>query len=146
MKSKLIIYLAFLAASCAAPGPINLASFTKPAENPILQADSSFVFDCPWKRQPVRWQRADVFNPAAVVRNGKVMMLYRCEDNPAAHLGGRTSRIGLAESTDGLHFTKHPTPVLFPDNDDQAPYDQPGGCEDPGNLYAGYHASEGDDR
>lgn len=131
MKTFLFAILALFAVACATPSNIDTNSFAKPAENPILYADSSFVFDCPWKQLPIRWQRADVFNPAAVVRNGKVMMLYRCEDNPAAHLGGRTSRIGLAESTDGLHFTKHPTPVLFPDNDDQAQYDQPGGCEDP---------------
>ncbi len=131
MKSNLFFLVIFLVASCATPQQIDVTSFTKPDENPILRADSSYVFDCPMKKQPVRWQRADVFNPGAVVKDGKVYMLYRCEDNPAAALGGRTSRIGLAESTDGLHFMKHSTPVLFPDNDDQAQYDQPGGCEDP---------------
>ncbi len=85
----------------------------------------------PATHQVVRWQKADVFNPAAIVKDNKVMLLYRCEDNPAAHLGGRTSRIGLAESTDGIHFTKYPTPVLYPDNDSFAQYDSPGGCEDP---------------
>ena len=79
----------------------------------------------------VRWQRADVFNPGAIVKDGKVFLLYRAEDNPAAILGGRTSRLGLAESTDGIHFTKHPEPVLFPDNDAFSEYDYPGGCEDP---------------
>ncbi len=131
MKSNLFFFVILLAASCAAPRQIDVTSFTKPAENPILRADSSYVFDCPMKKKPVRWQRADVFNPGAVVKDGKVYMLYRSEDNPAAHIGGRTSRLGLAESTDGLHFTKHPTPVLFPADDDQAEYDQPGGCEDP---------------
>jgi predicted GH43/DUF377 family glycosyl hydrolase len=110
---------------------IDQLSFYKPAENPILRADSSFTFFCPVKKQTVRWQRADVFNPGAIVKDGKVFLLYRCEDNPAAILGGRTSRLGLAESTDGIHFKKHPTPVLFPDNDDQQQYDFPGGCEDP---------------
>lgn len=105
--------------------------FIKPAENPIVKADSSYTFLCPMKNDTVRWQKADVFNPAAIVKDGKVMLLYRCEDNPAAHLGGRTSRIGLAESEDGIHFTKYPTPVLFPGNDEYAMYDSPGGCEDP---------------
>jgi beta-1,2-mannosidase len=106
-------------------------SFYKPVENPVLRADSSFTFMDPIKKEPVRWQRADVFNPAAIVRNNKVYMLYRSEDNPAAILGGRTSRIGLATSEDGIHFTKYPTPVLYPDSSEFMKYDYPGGCEDP---------------
>jgi predicted GH43/DUF377 family glycosyl hydrolase len=106
-------------------------TFTKPAENPIVKADSGYTFFCPLKNDTVRWQKADVFNPAAIVKDGKIMLLYRSEDNPAAHLGGRTSRIGLAESTDGIHFKKYPTPVLYPSNDSFSIYDAPGGCEDP---------------
>jgi predicted GH43/DUF377 family glycosyl hydrolase len=91
--------------------PLN--KFEKPIENPILKADSTFIFTDPIKKKIVRWQRADVFNPGAIVKDDKVFLLYRAEDNPAAILGGRTSRLGLAESTDGIHFTKHPEPVLF---------------------------------
>lgn len=109
----------------------NESSFYKPVENPILRADSNYIFIDPISNTEVRWQRADVFNPAAIVRDGKVILLYRCEDNPAAHLGGRTSRLGLAESEDGIHFTKHPQPVLFPADDSFKIYDYPGGCEDP---------------
>jgi beta-1,2-mannosidase len=106
-------------------------SFYKPAENPILQADSSFTFLCPVKKEIVKWQKAEVFNPAAIVKDNKVYLLYRSEDNPAAILGGRTSRIGLASSDDGIHFTKYPTPVLYPDSSEYMQYDYPGGCEDP---------------
>ncbi|WP_422082392.1 glycoside hydrolase family 130 protein [Ulvibacterium sp.] len=106
-------------------------SFYKPKENPIFQADSSFTFTCPIKKEVVQWQKADVFNPAALVKDNKVYLFMRCEDNPKAILGGRTSRIGLAYSDDGIHFTKHPTPVLYPDNDEFMQYDYPGGCEDP---------------
>jgi predicted GH43/DUF377 family glycosyl hydrolase len=106
-------------------------SFYKPAENPVLRADSTFTFMDPVKKEIVRWQRADVFNPAAIVRNNKVYLLYRSEDNPAAILGGRTSRIGLATSEDGIHFIKYPTPVLYPDSSEFMKYDYPGGCEDP---------------
>jgi beta-1,2-mannosidase len=106
-------------------------SFYKPAENPVLKADSSFTFVDPVKNELVRWQRADVFNPAAIVKDNKVYLLYRSEDNPAAILGGRTSRIGLASSEDGLHFTKYATPVLYPDSSEFMQYDYPGGCEDP---------------
>ncbi len=106
-------------------------SFYKPAENPVLKADSTFTFIDPIKKESVKWQKADVFNPAAIVRNNKVYLLYRSEDNSAAILGGRTSRIGLATSEDGLHFTKYPTPVLYPDSSKFMQYDYPGGCEDP---------------
>ncbi len=110
---------------------ININSFHKPQENPILQADSSFTFTDPITKQVVKWQRADVFNPAAIVRDNKVYMLYRSEDNPAATIGGRTSRLGLAESEDGLHFKKFPAPVLYPDSSAFLQYEYPGGCEDP---------------
>ncbi len=110
---------------------IDINSFYKPKENPVMRADSSFTFMDPIKKKLVRWQKADVFNPAAIVKNGKVYLLYRCEDNPAAILGGRTSRLGLASSEDGIHFKKYPHPVLYPDNDAFKKYDYPGGCEDP---------------
>lgn len=106
--------------------------FTKPSENPVLGPDSIPVFFDPIKKDSVHWQKADVFNPAAIIRDGKIMVLYRAEDNPAAALGGRTSRIGLAESNDGLHFTRHATPVLYPDSSsDIFQFEYPGGCEDP---------------
>ena len=121
------LLLGFTINLCSQP----LNNFEKPKENPILRADSTFTFTDPIKKTIVRWQRADVFNPGAIVKDDKVYLLYRAEDNPAAILGGRTSRLGLAESTDGIHFTKHPEPVLFPDNDAFQEYDFPGGCEDP---------------
>jgi beta-1,2-mannosidase len=110
---------------------INVNGFYKPAENPIIKADSSYKFQDPVSKKIVRWQRADVFNPAAIVKDGKVFLLYRCEDNPAAAIGGRTSRLGLAESEDGIHFKKFPEPVLYPANDSFKQYEYPGGCEDP---------------
>jgi predicted GH43/DUF377 family glycosyl hydrolase len=110
---------------------IDISRFYKPKENPIVKADSSYTFMDPVTNQIVKWQRADVFNPAAVVKDNKVYLLYRSEDNPAAAIGGRTSRIGLAESDDGIHFRKFPAPVLYPDKDAFTQYDQPGGCEDP---------------
>jgi beta-1,2-mannosidase len=108
-----------------------LGKFVKPAINPVLQADSSFLFNCPVKKQVVQWQKADVFNPAAIVRNSKVYLLFRAEDVPGVGIGMRTSRIGIAVSEDGLHFKKDPTPVLYPDSSEFIKYDYPGGCEDP---------------
>jgi predicted GH43/DUF377 family glycosyl hydrolase len=108
-----------------------LGPFVKTRENPIVKADSTFTFFCPVKKEMVKWQKADVFNAAAVVKDGKIYLLTRCEDNPKAGIGGRTSRIGLCESTDGIHFKKHPTPIMFPEPDEFQQYDYPGGCEDP---------------
>ncbi|QBA63843.1 glycoside hydrolase family 130 protein [Muriicola soli] len=108
-----------------------LLGFEKPATNPILKADHKATFMDPIKKTSVQWQKADVFNPGAVVRNDTIFLLFRAEDDPSAILGGRTSRIGLAYSTDGIDFTKYPDPVLYPDNDDFSVWDQPGGVEDP---------------
>lgn len=134
MKRR-IFYLLFLVLTSGCTNhPVSkwdFISFYKPTENPVLRADSTFTFMDPIKKATVRWQRADVFNPAAIVRDNKVYLLYRSEDNPAAILGGRTSRIGLATSEDGIHFTKYPTPVLYPDSSEFMKYDYPGGCEDP---------------
>lgn len=108
-----------------------LIGFEKTNLNPIMRSDSGFVFTDPLSRKEVQWQKADVFNPGAVVRNDTVFMLFRAEDNPDAILGHRTSRIGLAYSTDGINFVKYPKPVLFPSEDEFAKWDRPGGIEDP---------------
>jgi predicted GH43/DUF377 family glycosyl hydrolase len=86
-------------------------------------------FPDPIRKQPIQWERKDVFNPAAVVKDGKVYLLYRAEDTIGKFNG--TSRIGLAESEDGLHFTKRKAPVLFPQEDAFKQYEWEGGCEDP---------------
>jgi len=96
--------------------------------NPILTAGDR-TFHCPVLDQLVRWEEKDVFNPAAIVKDGKVYLLYRAEDTIGKHAG--TSRIGLAVSEDGLHFTKMPQPVLYPDNDSLKIYEWEGGIEDP---------------
>lgn len=108
-----------------------MTSFEKTQINPVLVADSTFSFQGPMTGQTVHWQKADVFNPAAVVRNDSIYLLFRAEDNTNATLGHRTSRIGLAVSIDGMHFTKYPTPVLYPDSSEYMKWDWPGGCEDP---------------
>lgn len=99
------------------------------AVNPILDAKASTTFFCPVRQATVRWEEKDVFNPATVVRNGKVYMLYRAEDTVGKFAG--TSRLGLAVSTDGIHFSRRPTPVFYPQNDAMKVYEWEGGCEDP---------------
>ena len=108
-----------------------LNRFYKPVNYPILRNDSTARFFDSLKNKIVFWKRADVFNPAAIVKDNKIFVLSRCEDNPAAALGGRTSRIGISSSEDGIHFKSFPEPVLYPKNDSFQKYDSPGGCEDP---------------
>ena len=65
------------------------------------------------------------------MKNGKIIVLYRAEDSSAQGIGKRTSRIGYAESKDGVTMTRLDTPVLFPADDEFADIENPGGCEDP---------------
>ncbi|MFI5153649.1 MAG: glycoside hydrolase family 130 protein [Chitinophagales bacterium] len=133
-KSILILFsscLFLIQCRSKSSNPSILTLFIKTSVNPILKADSTLLFRDPVKKENVAWQKADVFNPAAIVKDNRIFVLYRCEDNPAAMLGGRTSRLGLASSEDGIHFSKFATPVLYPDNDEFKIYDYPGGCEDP---------------
>jgi beta-1,2-mannosidase len=129
--NRLLVGLLLSLSASAQQQPWQMTGFVKPVFNPIMQADSSFTFFCPVKKETVQWQKADVFNPAAVVRNGKVYILFRAEDIPDTAIGMRTSRIGLAVSKDGLHFKKMKEPVLYPDSSRFMQYDYPGGCEDP---------------
>jgi predicted GH43/DUF377 family glycosyl hydrolase len=107
--------------------------FEKPREvNPVITPNASSTFLSPMNDSLVRWEEYATFNPAAVVRDGKVYVLYRAEDGTReARIGYHTSRIGLAESADGLRFTRRSAPVLYPDKDVQAKYEWIGGVEDP---------------
>ena len=122
----------------------SLTGFSKlDSANPILRPGKG-VFSDPVTRRQVAWEARNVFNPAIVVRNDTVFMLYRAQDSAG------TSRVGLATSTDGIHFTRNPAPVLFPQADEFKKYEWPGGCEDPrvvqdsaGIFYMTYTAFDG---
>jgi predicted GH43/DUF377 family glycosyl hydrolase len=93
----------------------------------------------PWRRvsdapilspQGATWESAGTFNPAVILvpgqsganaTAGKFVMLYRAQDASGA------SRLGYAESLDGIHFTRRSEPVLSP----ETPYEKDGGVEDP---------------
>ena len=67
------------------------------------------------------WESAGTFNPAVAMHNGKFVMLYRAQDRQGA------SRLGYADSGDGIHFTRRAEPVFVPEAD----YEKGGGVEDP---------------
>jgi predicted GH43/DUF377 family glycosyl hydrolase len=113
-----------------APGlPVGypLGPFVRDPGNPILRPGT----------QP--FESRFVFNPAAVVKDGLVQLLYRAQG-----ADGRSS-IGLATSSDGVHFTRRSKPVL----EASMPFELPGGCEDPrvievgGTYYMTYTGYDG---
>ena len=119
------------------------------ASNPVLTPLSETEFLCPVRKQAVRWEEKDVFNPAAINVDGTIHLLYRAEDVLGQHNG--TSRIGMATSEDGLSFERRSTPVLFPDEDAMREFEWDGGVEDPrivedgnGTYYVTYTAYDGD--
>jgi predicted GH43/DUF377 family glycosyl hydrolase len=127
----ILLSAAFAYAQNAVPWVVG--PFTRPAEgNPVVTPLPESTFTDPILKAPVQWEALHTFNPAAVVRNGKVYVLYRAEDNSGAmEIGGHTSRLGFAESKDGIHFKRALTPVFYPDEDDQKSREWPGGVEDP---------------
>lgn len=102
---------------------------TRMSDGPVLAAGAA------------SWMSTGLFNPAAVEYGGKTVLLFRATD---AKMG---SRIGYASSTDGLHFTIRPEPVLSP----ETPYEVGGGVEDPrlvridGTFYLTYTGYNGKD-
>ena len=80
-----------------------IGPFTRPATgNPVITPNPTSSFDDPIRRAPVHWEALHTFNPAAIVRSGKVYVLYRAEDDSGEmQIGMHTSRLGLAESSDG---------------------------------------------
>lgn len=110
-----------------------IGPFTRPVSgNPVIAPKPASVFQDPIRRAPVHWEALHTFNPAAVVRDGKIYVLYRAEDDTGAmQIGMHTSRLGLAESEDGVHFTRRADPVFYPAEDSQQEREWPGGVEDP---------------
>jgi beta-1,2-mannosidase len=126
MKSKLLLAIFLLVASlsfAAATADLPFGPWTRASNEPILSP------------QGASWESAGTFNPTVELvvpmdnfnqpRGSRaipeIVMLYRAQD------ASGTSRLGFAESIDGIHFTRRPDPVLSPEAD----YEKDGGVEDP---------------
>ncbi|MGI6674109.1 MAG: glycosidase [Limnochordia bacterium] len=80
------------------------------------------------------WERAAVFNCAAVLHEGRVHLIYRAADKDFAVLRCPkpeealkfTSSFGLAVSDDGIEFTREPQPLFQGEGEQEA-----WGVEDP---------------
>ncbi|MDR3701726.1 MAG: glycoside hydrolase family 130 protein [Candidatus Sulfopaludibacter sp.] len=137
--NRMLRFSLIAAAVCSAamladpPASWQIGPFERPPDPvPVIAPNPHSLFQDPMSGKPVHWEALHTFNPAAVVRNGKVYVLYRAEDDTGEmRIGLHTSRLGLAESEDGIHFTRRPEPVFYPDNDSQKDREWPGGCEDP---------------
>jgi beta-1,2-mannosidase len=110
-----------------------IGPFTRPLNgNPVISPRPESIFIDPILKKPVHWEILHTFNPAAIVRDEKVYVLYRAEDDSGAmEIGAHTSRLGLAESKDGISFVRRPDPVFYPADDAQQIREWPGGVEDP---------------
>lgn len=82
------------------------------------------------------WENKLVFNPGATIVNGTVYLIYRAIGSD------EISRLGLATSTDGIHFERRKEPVYYGDGHPDASM----GIEDPrivdidGTYYITYTA------
>src|SRR6202045_1426591 len=120
-KPKILIVPLLLAASLAFAAPatdLPFGAWTRALNEPILSPQGS------------TWESAGPLNPAVTFFRakdankqdpGKFVMLYRAQD------AAGTSRLGYAESIDGIHFPRRADPVLSPETG----YEKDGGVEDP---------------
>jgi predicted GH43/DUF377 family glycosyl hydrolase len=110
-----------------------LGPFSRPTDaQPVITARPESVFTDAILGKPVHWEALHTFNPAAVVRDGKIYVLYRAEDDSGTmQIGMHTSRLGLAVSEDGVRFTREAAPVFYPAKDSEQAREWPGGTEDP---------------
>jgi len=117
------------AAAAAGTLPVGypLGPFVRDPANPILKPTNRI------------WESRFVFNPAAIVKDGLINLLYRAQGPDGQ------SSIGLATSSDGVHFTRLNKPVMVATE----PFELPGGCEDPrivlvaGTYYMTYTGYDG---
>jgi predicted GH43/DUF377 family glycosyl hydrolase len=134
--------LAFaLLAPVQVPDTWQIGPFTRPTAAPVITPDKSALFDDPIRHAPVHWESLHTFNPAAIVRDGRIFVLYRAEDDTGEmQIGLHTSRLGLASSSDGITFTRMPQPVFYPSPDAEQSREWPGGVEDPRIVEADSHS------
>src|SRR5260370_42517952 len=107
--SQIFGMAAAAAIALGADAPVNwgLGHFVRPdGVNPAIAPRAESVFFCPMRKTQIHWESLHAFNPAAVVRNGKVYVLYRAEDNTGEmRIGIHTSPYflyyGCADSVEG---------------------------------------------
>jgi predicted GH43/DUF377 family glycosyl hydrolase len=105
-KASALVGMAVLAASPFSPP---FGEWSRLSRDPIVSPQGN------------GFESAGTFNPSVVKHNGQFVMLYRAQDAKG------TSSLGYASSSDGVHFTRRPEPLLAASE----PYEKGGGVEDP---------------
>jgi predicted GH43/DUF377 family glycosyl hydrolase len=117
-SSILMLFVWCIGISQSSPKAWAFGHFEKvDSVNPFLNPSPSLSFDCPLTEDDVNWEERNVLNPSAVVKGDTIYLFYRAQDQSG------TSRIGIAKSTDGIHFKKNLKPVFFPDEDSMKKYE-----------------------
>ncbi|HTV59195.1 MAG TPA: glycoside hydrolase family 130 protein [Verrucomicrobiae bacterium] len=106
------VFLLFLLAAIGAGATVfhlPFSNWSRLSQEPVLSPEGN------------GFESAGTFNPAAVEKDHKIILIYRAQDTRGV------SSLGYASSGDGIHFTRRAKPVLTA----EAPYEQGGGVEDP---------------
>ena len=112
MVKRVLPFLLLVFTGCVllcAPPASPVSTLDRLTDDPILSPQGN------------SWESSRTFNPSVVQHQGQIVMLYRAQDKNG------TSRLGYAESSDGIHFTRRADPVLSPETE----YEKDGGVEDP---------------
>lgn len=129
----IVIFLIICIPSFAQQKPWMLGPFERPENaQPIISPSDQTSWQDPMSGRTVFWESMATFNPAAIVKDGKIHVLYRAEEKLGEkEIGGHTSRLGLAISENGKDYQSLPEPVFYPDHDNQKEFEWTGGTEDP---------------
>ncbi|MCH7404395.1 glycoside hydrolase family 130 protein [Belliella aquatica] len=136
---KSLFYIFFVFVACSSPEPISeekswmLGPFERAEDQEaIIVPSDSTSFEDPMTGRIVNWESMATFNPAAIVKDEKIHVFYRAEEKLGEkEIGGHTSRLGLAISTDGINYSRESEPVFYPKEDNQKIFEWTGGTEDP---------------
>lgn len=135
MKKTFLLFAIFISnlAVLAQEKPWLLGPFLRPENaQPIISPTDKTSFQDPMSGRLVKWESMATFNPAAILKDGKIHILYRAEEKLGEkEIGGHTSRLGLAITEDGESYKRQPEPIFFPTNDNQKEFEWTGGTEDP---------------
>src|ERR1043166_3594855 len=89
LSSRTVVLLILLAALCAQAGErLPFGTWRRVADTPVISPRGT------------GGKRAEPCNPAVMVRDGKIVMLYREQDQQG------TSRLAHANGEDGIHFNR----------------------------------------
>jgi hypothetical protein len=104
LLSATLLSIALLAAANPTSSDWQIGPFTRPTNAPVITPNKTSLFTDPIAKAPIHWESLHTFNPAAIVRDNKIYVLYRAEDDTGKmQIGEHTSR--------HQHRRHHPSPA-----------------------------------